>query len=510
MRTRYLPLCYLVLATLACTTVMGGGMPVAPPTLPGPNVSILTATPSGVVATSPPIVLPPDVLPSPTVIPLATVSVVPPVVLAPGQYLTQPGDTLTALIARYRAVTAEVLSQNPNLPLAQTLPPGLLLTFSTAGYTPNAFATRLIPDSELVRSPVAAQFSVRDYVLAQPGWLATYTEVLEDEEVARPGWQIVQKYAERYSLNPRLLLALLEYQAGALSRPAPIEDFIRDYPLGAYSTQMLPGLSHQLGWAGNQLLYGYYGWRDGSVLNLSLADGAFRTVDPSLNAGTFALVRLLGLVQKTNTWNQALSAEGFVATYRQWFGEPWGYAMELFPGYLTQPELQLPFEPGQLWSFTGGPHPPYGRTLPFGALDFAPPAEQSGCFVSSAWATAMHDGVVLLSDEGRVELDIGDGWTLVYLHVATQDRVQVGAVLKAGQPVGHPSCEGGRATGAHVHISRRYNGEWLPVAGPVPFVMSGWLAHNGDRPYQGTLTRDALTVVACPCADGPSKIQLEP
>ena len=101
----------------------------------------------------------------------------------------------------------------------------------------------------------------------------------------------------------------------------------------------------------------------------------------------------------------------------------------------------------------------------------------------------MRDGQVIYSDRGLVELDVGGGWTVVYLHVATLDRVPLGSVLKAGDRVGHPSCEGGAATGSHLHISRRYNGEWIPADGFAPFELSGWIAHVGAMAYMGTLTK---------------------
>jgi murein DD-endopeptidase MepM/ murein hydrolase activator NlpD len=136
--------------------------------------------------------------------------------------------------------------------------------------------------------------------------------------------------------------------------------------------------------------------------------------------------------------------------------------------------------------------------------------EQSGCVTSTDWVTAVAAGDIVFSGDGRVELDLGNGWTVVYLHIATFERIPVGASVNAGDRLGHPSCEGGNATGTHVHISRRYRGEWIPAVGFAPFEMSGWLAQGGPRPYQGDLSRDGQTVSACPCADATTLIQLEP
>ncbi len=58
------------------------------------------------------------------------------------------------------------------------------------------------------------------------------------------------------------------------------------------------------------------------------------------------------------------------------------------------------------------------------------------------------------------------GWVIVYLHIATEGRVPVGTWLAQGDKIGHPSCEGGKSTGSHLHIVRKYNGEWVPADGP--------------------------------------------
>ena len=506
----------LALSSLACNLLAapGGGRDLGIPTVTAPP----TITPAASAAP----VIQQTVLPgAPT--PVATVVAItqaPPTAAAaatelPGNYTVQPGDTLDALALRYRTESASIVLRNPALAdigfgLGQTLPPGMRLDLPLGGVPANAFATRLIPDSELVNSPAAAGFDVRGFVLSQPGFLAGYSEVLAPGEAPKAGWEIVEAYARHYSLNPRLLLALLEYQSGALSNPQP-DPVLREHPLGVTSATIEPGLSHQLGWAGNQLNYSYYGWRSGAVLNFSLGDGAFRAADSSLNAGSFAVARALGLLHRTDSFNRATGPEGLPAAYRRLFGDAFSLAFQpLIPGGLTQPEMQLPFEPGRQWAFTGGPHAPYGRTLPWAALDFAPPSELSGCALSPEWLVAVRDGVVIYSQDGLLELDMGDGWVMVYLHIGSLDRLPVGSLVRAGDRLGHPSCEGGRATGAHVHLSRRYNGEWMPADGFAPFVMSGWRAYFGSATYLGTLTDGSRVISANASGTGSTRLWIDP
>jgi LasA protease len=174
------------------------------------------------------------------------------------------------------------------------------------------------------------------------------------------------------------------------------------------------------------------------------------------------------------------------------------------PG-LAQPPLELPFLPGRIWAFTGGPHGAWDREAAWAALDFAPTSTPGGCQVSGDWATAVAPGLIVRTGNGVVVLDLdGDGleqtgWVITYLHVADDGRVLEGTYVEEGDLIGHPSCEGGRATGSHIHITRKYNGEWILADGPLPFVLSGWEAHAGTQAYQGALTKGDQTVLACYC-----------
>jgi LasA protease len=110
--------------------------------------------------------------------------------------------------------------------------------------------------------------------------------------------------------------------------------------------------------------------------------------------------------------------------------------------------------------------------------------------------------LVVRSEHGAVVLDLdgdgieGTGWAVLYMHLESRGRVAAGTFLRRGDPVGHPSCEGGPANGTHVHIARKYNGEWIAADGPLSFEMSGWVARAGYRPFDGSLTRGNQTVVA--------------
>jgi hypothetical protein len=342
-------------------------------------------------------------------------------------------------------------------------------------------------------------FDTAAFVAASPGWLGSYTEYAASAN--RSGAGIVDYVAQNFSISPQVLLALLEYQTGALSQASFPVTSDSQYPLG-FQSRSHRGLYLQLVWAANFLNNGYYAWRTGNLTLLDLPDGTIERPDPWQNAATVALQYYFSQNFGLNEYRLAAGPDGFALTFQDLFGDPWQADQPHIPGSLTQPELRLPFEAGKTWAYTGGPHTGWGTGEPWAAIDFAPPATATGCVLSNEWNTAVADGVVARVDEGVLELDLdGDGdprtgWVIFYLHIARRERAPLGAVVSAGQPLGHPSCEGGTSTGTHIHIARKYNGEWIPADGILPFTLDGWVAHNGTDIYRGTLTRFSTTIVA--------------
>jgi hypothetical protein len=136
-----------------------------------------------------------------------------------------------------------------------------------------------------------------------------------------------------------------------------------------------------------------------------------------------------------------------------------------------------------------------------GALDFAGEGGEP-CAVAARWATASAPGIIVRAASNAVALDLdGDGreqtgMVVFYFHLAENGLIGRGVSVETGDLLGHPSCQGGAATGKHVHIARKYNGEWLAADGPLPFILSGWRAVAGERNYVGALVRDGERVTS--------------
>jgi murein DD-endopeptidase MepM/ murein hydrolase activator NlpD len=228
-------------------------------------------------------------------------------------------------------------------------------------------------------------------------------------------------------------------------------------------------------------------------------------IEPSLNAGTVALQFYFSMIYDSEEWIQALDDDtGFIATYEELFGSPETRTQyePLFSHDLVQPELVLPFNPGSVWNYTGGPHGAWEREGSLSAIDFAPSGFQGECSRSYAYVTSAAPGLVVRAENGVVIINLDyidnehSGWVLLYLHIATEGRqVNAGDEVRTGDRIGHPSCEGGISTGTHVHIARKYNGEWMTADGPIPFVLSGWTVRKGAVPYKGSLTKPGENIV---------------
>jgi hypothetical protein len=78
--------------------------------------------------------------------------------------------------------------------------------------------------------------------------------------------------------------------------------------------------------------------------------------------------------------------------------------------------------------------------------------------------------------------------------MAAEDRVQPGTYVTTGDRIGHPSCEGGLSNAAHLHLARKYNGEWIPADGRLPFVLRGWTSSGDGIEYDGYLQRGNTTL----------------
>jgi LysM repeat protein len=406
----------------------------------------------------------------------------------PQVYTVVAGDTLSGIARRFGYSLQALIDEN-QLADPNTLRVGQQLRLPSTE-TVAVPSTELLPNSEFVNGPAYADFSTGMFAVKQGGYLATYQEWVGSELLT--GSEVMDLIAHHYSVGPRLLLALMELRGGWVTNPSPAGGALGANGSGSGL------LSTQLAWAADELNRGYYDWRGRTIAPLSWPDGSVANYPPDLNAATAGLYYFFSLNNNRQAWEVLIGTGpgSFQEAYRRLFGDPAQYAVEpLIAADVEIPALELPWAEGDTWFYTGGPHGAWNAGSAWSAVDFVPDEGFLGCLPAAGWARAAAGGLVVDSRVGEVSLDLdGDGheetgWVLFYLHLATEGRAAVGTYLEQGDPVGHPSCEGGFAESTHLHFARKYNGEWMAADGPLPLVLSGWQFHSDGSEYDGTAVR---------------------
>src|SRR5690554_3810331 len=387
----------LAIAALACTRESG-------------EVITITATPLIDEMTGQ-VIIPPSITPTgPTKTPIQpTPNPARTDTLGSALYTVQAGDTLGTIALRYGVTVEELLALNPQLANPDALEVGQTIN-TPGGGLPVGPDMKLIPDSELVYGPTAADFSITSVVKYSPGFLRAYSEEVDGEVMT--GVEIIHFVAKSYSVNPRVLLALLEYRGEWLTNPFPPQAKI-DYPMGIQRANR-EGLMRQMLDAAGALNAGYYGWKYRGNTMLTFEDGVRILYANTPTPGTLAVQRMLSVATSSTQWQRDVAPSGFFDTYLSLFGGPFSRAYEpIAPPDLAQPELTLPFARGEEWVYTGGPHGAYNSGSAWSAVDFAPPkpsdeliALQGACYVSPYWVTAVASGVIARSGDGYVILDL--------------------------------------------------------------------------------------------------------
>ena len=408
-------------------------------------------------------------------------------------HTVQAGDTLGSIAEKYETSTTALISLN-QIEDSDIIMTGQILR--VPGLEFEALISprfEIIPDSELVYGPASKTFNLHTFMQPLGGYLLTYEEEVEGRPLSGP--DIVQLIADRHSVNPKLLLAALEYQSGWLTDGQPAET---TFPLGNLDENK-SGLYKQLSWAANLFNWGFYGRAEGGMTSFLVNGEIPVSFADDISFGTSGVQNYLAARDSINyeSWLSDVGPEGFYSTYSRLFGDPFDQEFRpLIPADLTQPPFELPWTSGETWFFSSGPHGGWNSGSAWAALDFVPPDTLAGCSPSESWVTAVADGVVSRAGFGAVVLDLdgdgysGTGWAVTYMHLENRDRTADGTRVKTGDPLGHPGCEGGFSNGTHVHLARTYNGRWISADGSLPFDLGGWISQGTGYEYNGSLVRD--------------------
>lgn len=391
---------------------------------------------------------------------------------------------------------------------------GMLIDFNPRG-TPTSYPsspsfdeTTLLSDFNFAFRSEFFDFDIRAFLQEQAPTLASYQGPMFtfEEDVA----EMVKLVAHYYGINPKVLLTVMQVQAGLLSRPPldEMENWVLGYQPHAEEEQdgLCPGdgksLFSQLILLARRLNEGYFDWRDfregvqETLPVLTFADGSQRTAPEGSNAATFAVLYTLAEVNSQERWQELVTdtPQGFYRTYIALFGEDPLQAADIraqagpYPG-----TIQFPWPNGQMWYYTKRP-PDHDS-----ALDFAPGGY--GCLYSACfgnWIVAAASGTVVDTSHLWIKIDHGNGWMTGYFHTPGQDKISNGAKVCRGERIGHPgccgsdgctycmpcgsSCPGCCASGTHTHFMLYRDGSPETWVGKT---ISGWTVQS-----DGCLTKE--------------------
>jgi murein DD-endopeptidase MepM/ murein hydrolase activator NlpD len=339
----------------------------------------------------------------------------------------------------------------------------------------------LIADSLFVYGPAVHTFNIQAFFAEHAQAISAYSEVVEQlgYELSTP--EIVEYVAHHYSLNPQLLLSLLELKSGLLTIDVSTPDAFR-YAMG-HIEPGCEGLAPQLDWAATQLTKYFYGYPSNPMV--TFVDGTAVILDADLNAGTTALAKFLATDATEEQWLARVGngPGSFSSVYRSFFGDPLQDTGEVnTERAMLQPTLRLPWGCGEEWIYSQGPHHPPTNT----AIDFAPMV--GDCGFTDKKVVAARDGIVVFARDAEVKIDHdmdgnpGTGSGTQYYHVR-DIQVSEGQKVSTGDLLGYPSCEGG-GTGTHLHFGFIYNGAFVEADGQV---LSEWEIHSEDTNGDGII-----------------------
>jgi len=357
----------------------------------------------------------------------------------------------------------------------------------------------LLSDNQFVWGPNVGDFNIEAFLNKQGSPLASYAMSIES-------------WARYYSINPRVVLALLESNFELISKfdSSANPDTVH---------QLIEQTSADLSLAFYQHMYKLGSRRKGraplfaqSSQSFKFEDGTLAELTWSPSSASYALaaVESKGRLQNPRLNSQALGGIGnFEAAFGYFFPDtdPLDTSNNLEPE-TTPPDdyFQLPFPLGATWTFSGVHSWSGGDAYPDrSSLDFSTPwsnypdAPYKNTVAAAPGDAVIHEPNPAITDiPCWVEIDHGGGWSTHYYHLVNLGSSGAVGPMSSNQLVGGigtETCNGGWASGPHVHFSLFYNGAPYDLEG---LKLSGWTIHagpSGENTYfSGSFERDGVTL----------------
>lgn len=333
--------------------------------------------------------------------------------------------------------------------------------------------------------------------------------------------ETIMHYAGYYSINPKVLISLIELKSKAVSSPSKKR---LNRPFGNLSDKT--GFAQQTKDVAHKLAKRFYGFKKMEQDIKNSKDNALTKVVPT-SASTVALMSLLAsdkplkptkmkgietrpLDKKTPTIKEKkIDLFSLLHTYEDIFVEskdfllkkqavPMGKAPQISLAAKASgaalPTMYLPWTSGWSWRATGA-HGYDGNSWPLSSLDFYYPYGNTGWGGNKPYVYAAHAGTVTWLSRCQMRITHPSGIATNYYHM---DNLQYssGSYIYAGTYIGTYAntrsaslCEGGQSTGPHLHMSLIKNGYWESLQG---YSFSGYYVQVGTTQYDSNCNRSYL------------------
>lgn len=370
-------------------------------------------------------------------------------------------------------VRAEPGTLDPTPTLAEQVPP------------PETSRAAIIDHDRFFYEPDFYAAQIQAWLETQPGPLKDYRALIGDE--TRSFADILSSQSIYFSVNPKVLLALIEQQSALITNPAPSDDQSK-WMMGYHGdNEAHAGWVAQLRWARRELHRAQNEFPDNP--ELVYVDQTHSALPPGLGVADYAVARVLAATTTSDRLAAKLDggSESFVATYTRLFGDPRDPPTD-WPAP-SDPFLSLPMDrPHQITSF-------FDHEAPFlqnnGTIvtyrgdrqerlsydghdgwDFAmmPPEE----VLAAADGTVVYAGNAADGCNTRsVVIDHGNGYRTLYWHLA-RPEVEQNTPVKRGDVIGIAGSSG-CVTGPHLHFGVQFLGRGVDPA--------GWCGSDGADPW---------------------------
>ncbi|WP_080760346.1 M23 family metallopeptidase [Pseudoalteromonas luteoviolacea] len=282
--------------------------------------------------------------------------------------------------------------------------------------------------------------------------------------------EVILHWAGHTSINPRLLLSIMELSSQLISTPSKAALIA---PFAGLTDKV--GFTEQLKDVALKLNQRFYAFEYHTTNEKSKQS----------NAATAALSSLLGsstkLAELANQYQLLFSINLFA---------PHGVS---FKPSNAAPQvnfsMNLPWPSGYAW-FSGGAHSHTGSGYPYSSLDFN--NGSGGWGSNTPWVQASHGGRVTRYSACNIRVTHASGYATQYYHM---DNLQysTGDYISAGDWLGRYAnnrnmalCQGGQSSGPHVHFSLLYNGRFVSLHNAY---ISGYRIDVGNSNYDDNCYR---------------------